>query len=414
MDEANPFIETSHPSLEGRLVNSLMKVDKIEWDSEVISDVLNDRDQALVWKIPLSEASSTDDWFWLKDSKGMFTVKSAYRLQHGQSGQLSHNFSSDLWKKLWTLNLPPKVLNFLWRVCTNCLPTKFMLSTKHVQISTSCPLCSAAPETALHLLVRCNFAKSCWQQTSVPTVAPAAMTFGSWFEEGFSRWSEVVCVEAAMTLWALWKVRNEVVWNSVSPSFDEVIHMAKVNYSDWCNAQRFELEPHTELHSAWPEKWYPPNFLNIKVNVDGALFALEGRFGVGLVARDAAGLVIRAVTLLKMGSLQPHEVEAIGIKEALSWIKTNGWNGVILESDCLRVISDIQCNKHMVSPYGHIISECKALCAEIGNISLSFVKRSSNRVAHSLARSSLLEADRIFNCFSLPFVVSSLVLDDLK
>ncbi|KAF4379751.1 hypothetical protein F8388_023768 [Cannabis sativa] len=238
MDEANPFIETTHPSLEGRMVNSLMKVDKIEWDSEVISDVLNDRDQALVWKIPLSEASAHDDWFWLKDSKGMFTVKSAYRLQHGQSGQPIHNFSSDLWKKLWTLNLPPKVLNFLWRVCSNCLPTKFMLSTKHVQIDTSCPLCSAAPETALHLLVRCSFAKSCWQQTCVPIVAPAAMTFGSWFEEGFSRWSDVVCVEAAMTLWALWKVRNEVVWNSVSPSFDEVIHMAKVNYSDWCNAQR--------------------------------------------------------------------------------------------------------------------------------------------------------------------------------
>ncbi|KAM6595665.1 hypothetical protein CsatA_006189 [Cannabis sativa] len=135
---------------------------------------------------------------------------------------------------------------------------------------------------------------------------------------------------------------------------------------------------------------------------------------MGLVARCAAGMVLQAKTVLKTGLLQPHEVEALGFKEALSWIKSNGWVGVILESDCLRVISDIQSNKNMVSPYGHIILECKALCAEIGNISLSFVKRSANRVAHQLARSSLSEADRIFTSLSLPFVISSLVLDDLK
>ncbi|XP_060972538.1 uncharacterized protein LOC133038412 [Cannabis sativa] len=80
MDDSNPFIETSNPSLHGRMVNSLMKVDKLEWDSEVISNVLNDRDKELVWRIPLSAARLRDDWYWLKDSKGMFTVKSAYRI----------------------------------------------------------------------------------------------------------------------------------------------------------------------------------------------------------------------------------------------------------------------------------------------------------------------------------------------
>ncbi|XP_060965698.1 uncharacterized protein LOC133034601 [Cannabis sativa] len=217
-----------------------------------------------------------------------------------------------------------------------------------------------------------------------------------------------------MTLWAVWKMRNEVVWNSISPSSEEVIHVANVNFSDWCKAQQFEKETLPMHTSVVREKWCPPNFPCIKVNVDGAIFAPEGRFGVGMVARCAAGMVLQAKSVLKTGLLQPHGVEALGFKEALSWIKSNGWVGVILESDCLRVISDIQSNKSMVSPYSHIILECKALCAEIGNISLSFVKRSANRVAHCLARSSLVKADRIFNSLSLPFVISSLALDDLK
>uniref|UniRef100_A0A803P2Y2 Reverse transcriptase domain-containing protein n=1 Tax=Cannabis sativa TaxID=3483 RepID=A0A803P2Y2_CANSA len=373
---------------------------------DVISDVLNDRDQQLVWRIPL--------WYWVKDSKGMFSVKSAYRHQQEAHGHINLNVPTDMWKRLWNLKVPPKVLNFLWRVSANCLPTRFLLALRHVQVDSLCPFCSAAPETALHVLVRCNFAKLCWQQAKVPTVAPAAMFFRSWFEEGLSKWNEVESIEAAMTLWALWKVRNDVVWNSISPTSEEVIHVAKMNYSDWCKAQQFEkdaLHGHSMVVS---EKWCPPSFPSIKVNVDGAIFASEGRFGVGMVARSAAGLVLQAKTLLKTGLLQPHEVEAFGIKEALSWIKSNSWEGVILESDCLRVISDVQSNKSMVSPYGHIILDCKALCAEIENISFSFVKRSANRVAHCLGRSSLLEADRTFNSLSLPFVIASLVSEDLN
>ncbi|KAF4378896.1 hypothetical protein G4B88_008366 [Cannabis sativa] len=216
-----------------------MQIDKLEWDHEVISEVLNDRDQELVWRIPLTTAGREDVWYWVKDSKGMFSVKSAYRHQQQAHGHINLNVSTDMWKRLWNLKVPPKVLNFLWRVSANCLPTRFLLALRHVQVDSLCPFCSAAPETALHVLVRCNFAKLCWQQAKVPIVAPSAMLFRSWFEEGLSKWNEVESIEAAMTLWALWKVRNDVVWNSISPSSEEVIHVAKMNYSDWCKAQQF-------------------------------------------------------------------------------------------------------------------------------------------------------------------------------
>ncbi|XP_060974238.1 DEAD-box ATP-dependent RNA helicase 7-like [Cannabis sativa] len=64
----------------------------------------------------------------------------------------------------------------------------------------------------------------------------------------------------------------------------------------------------------------------------------------------------------------------------------------------------------MASPYGHIISDCKALLVDVSSVSFNFVKRSANKVAHVLAQSSLVETDRTFSSVTLPTVIVSLVL----
>uniref|UniRef100_A0A803PIQ4 RNase H type-1 domain-containing protein n=1 Tax=Cannabis sativa TaxID=3483 RepID=A0A803PIQ4_CANSA len=246
-------------------------------------------------------------------------------------------------------------------------------------------MCTAALETTLHVLVRCPFAVVCWRQTKVPAVAPAAMLFMSWFEAGLISSREEESVEAAMVLWSIWNTINDVVWNAKIPMMEEVIQLAKITYVDWFNAQKADADIPKDYHEPRSDKWKAPEFP-----------------------------IIEAKTVCKLGALQPHEVEAMGMKEAFSWIKANAWQDVIVESDCLQVISDLHCNKNMSSPYGHIISDCKALFAEIDNVSLCFVKRSANRVAHCLARSSLGEADHIFSSHSLPTVIASLVRDDLS
>ena len=70
---------------------------------------------------------------WTENTNNVFTVKSAYRevlrmkersrIEHSTAGQDRHH-----WKKIWTLNVPPKFRNFLWRACSNILPTRENLS----------------------------------------------------------------------------------------------------------------------------------------------------------------------------------------------------------------------------------------------------------------------------------------------
>ncbi|KAM6542887.1 hypothetical protein CsatB_007334 [Cannabis sativa] len=218
-----------------------------------------------------------------------------------------------------------------------------------------------------------------------------------------------------MIVWAIWKHRNELVWNSKRPEVSEVVTLAKLNFIDWYNAHKNTVPTHDVNGSDVEvlERWTAPQFPMIKVNVDGAIFSNERRFGIGLIARTAAGVVLQAKSLLKEGVLKPHMVEAIGIKKAQSWIKDNRWTNVVVESDCLRVIRDLQKFKHMASPYGHILSDCMTLCSGVDDVSFNFVKRSANKVAHAIARSSLVEADCTYSGNALPMDFASLVLNDL-
>ena len=48
------------------------------------------------------------------------------------------------WSRIWKLNVPPKVWNFVWRACTDILPTHANLYHKKEPLD---PLCSIYGQT---------------------------------------------------------------------------------------------------------------------------------------------------------------------------------------------------------------------------------------------------------------------------
>lgn len=59
------------------------------------------------------------------------------------------------------------------------------------------------------------------------------------------------------------------------------------------------------------------------------------------------------------GALQPREAEALAFREALSWLKANYWDGIIVETDVKLLISSLK--KLNVSPFGLILDDIKSL-----------------------------------------------------
>ena len=135
-------------------VHQLMILGEIQWHKNLIMDVFNPRDIEIILGIPLLVRNIKDSWYWNADLKGIYTVKSGYRSLQGTVT----DDRTMLWKKLWKLNIPPKIKNFMWRTLTGVLPTVDSLRTRMVKIETTCPVCYQERESAHHLLLRCHIA----------------------------------------------------------------------------------------------------------------------------------------------------------------------------------------------------------------------------------------------------------------
>ena len=66
------------------------------------------------------------------------------------------------WKSIWTLNVPGKIKHFLWKSCTNSLPSKENLMKRAIPIDSICHLCSRDNESVLHALWGCEKVQKVW------------------------------------------------------------------------------------------------------------------------------------------------------------------------------------------------------------------------------------------------------------
>ena len=130
-------------------VSSLMMPHQRAWDYDVVSDIFNLRDKELIMKIPLSSRRENDVWYWMADSWGCYSVRSCYKILT----PITIGSFADVWRKLWNLNVPNKVKNFIWRAAHNVLPTTITLISKRVDVPSTCSVCNAYEETILHSLV---------------------------------------------------------------------------------------------------------------------------------------------------------------------------------------------------------------------------------------------------------------------
>ena len=117
--------------------------------------------------IPLTRMEEEDKVIW-KENKGQsFSVKSAYlvalRVVQQQSGESSHTLRNEkVWKLILSMNVPPKVRNFVWRACLNILPTRANLQRRKIVVDPWFDFCKQQPEVVGHVLWECPFARNTW------------------------------------------------------------------------------------------------------------------------------------------------------------------------------------------------------------------------------------------------------------
>lgn len=157
MDGHDPFITSDPRRLVSAKVSTLMSKDHRSWNEEVLNECFNERDRSCILSIQIGEAMESDKPYWCKEVSGLYSMRSAYRFLQAQKSPWRQQNNSSFWRKIWRIKAPSKVLNFLWRVLSNCLPTKVMLAQKRVPVNQVCPVCKNNDETIIHALVFCQF-----------------------------------------------------------------------------------------------------------------------------------------------------------------------------------------------------------------------------------------------------------------
>lgn len=134
------------------------------------------------------------------------------------------------------------------------------------------------------------------------------------------------------------------------------------------------------------KKWTPPPHWFIKVNVDASLLASSNFAGIGVVARDHLGRVIDWRRRRLEHVCCPEIAETLAVVAGIDLAQAKGWMNVILESDCLLVVNDLNSSTLSLSAAGQFIEDSKNRSCFFSSLSFQFVRRSANSLAHVLAQ----------------------------
>ena len=364
-------------------VQDLILNDRRDWDMGLIQSICNERDVNLIRQIHIPLKEREDRWMWLFDSKGEFSVKSCYRRIRGEKVYEDGVF----WKRLWNLQLPGKVLNFLWRVCRGVLPTAEALVRKNVNMTKFCSWCQTEVEDEKHILFTCHFAREVWHELGMQQLVTVMQedTIITVFKRVFRTGTREQCVMLGLFCWSMWFRRNKWVWDKATMSVFGVKAMALNMLNDWRKAME-KASRESQMQQV-ARNWQKPPPGWVKINMDAACKQGDDCVKLGCVARDENGNFLRGRSNVLQRIAQPREAEGLSLKEAISWTSTWRTEKCIFETDSKLLVDAV--NGIRGRSYFDLIAEdCHELMKHFDEVLLVFVPRSANRVAHLLAKAA--------------------------
>lgn len=113
-------------------------------------------DKSLLYPLPPSVFVPLPDSCLCTGNKTwLFSISNVY-------GILNHNLddeSSFQWDKIWKLQVPERVHNFMWKIWHKCLITNEFLNNLQPR-NNNYDLCGSQPETIMHIIRDCTLPKT--------------------------------------------------------------------------------------------------------------------------------------------------------------------------------------------------------------------------------------------------------------
>lgn len=148
---------------------------------------------------------------WKEIRSHVFSVKFVYQVALQLKDQLyaEHFTAGSDWpaqKKIWALNVPPKVHTFVWRTCSNILPTRKNLHLRRVRIEPRYELCCHQVKLVGRILWECPLARNVQAlcHGRIQKCFNTAQDFFRLFRMLDSRLSQLEVEKWVVVSWTIW------------------------------------------------------------------------------------------------------------------------------------------------------------------------------------------------------------------
>ncbi|CAL1410909.1 unnamed protein product [Linum trigynum] len=292
-------------------VAELMEVETRTWRYDLLQTHFNMEDQKQIEKILIPQQPCKDEKIWTKETTGIYSVRSAYKLwKNRHEEEFGELYTPVNWKRFWKLKIPPKVRLFAWRWIRDILPTRARIVERTQRGHVGCPFCDL-PESQYHIFRDCAWVRRVSRDTPMHRLFERGETLTC--EEWYCNLQETETDEQLgkflVALWFIWDQRNSQMWNKRKLEEREIIPRAIGWLEEYLDMQEVESEAHRQRDG----KWRPAQSTEFTISVDAGCLTGQGT-GLGAVIRKRDGDFVAAAVKRTRRQWEAMEAEAMAVK----------------------------------------------------------------------------------------------------
>ncbi|XP_074300419.1 uncharacterized protein LOC141631680 [Silene latifolia] len=208
-----------------------------QWNKQNVFKFFNTVSARKICALELPPEPMDDFVYWKFTEDGRYSTSSGYSfLLHKCSTALTSHQSPATrdfkWSFIWSLPCQPNIKIFLWKIVHGILPTADVLIRRGMAVYPNFSFCHEEPESINHLFRDCQFVKRIWAASLLgirSDDASSHISFSTWFQN-FLRYTTrpsdgnaLILLHFPLTMFAIWKHRNNVIFRNSCVCPDEII-----------------------------------------------------------------------------------------------------------------------------------------------------------------------------------------------
>lgn len=219
---------------------------------------------------PPSPGAGQDRLLFQLSPNGAYSVSNMYKHMAGHL-QLGDNSQTKIWECVWKRgNVMPRVRLFMWKLLHNGLPLGGAMAARLRRGSGECANCGGVNEDALHMTMKCPFARLCWLTCEMGINVEGFQSVKQLMEFIIQTAPESYWDLMANCLWGIWRCRNSMAYAGVKPEYKNfslflnninIETAMKASYKKGLKGQSGQLQEviqtDYECHSdgSWTNQW---------------------------------------------------------------------------------------------------------------------------------------------------------------